>query len=60
MTGESSAMPSRPELVRTFTADEPFWFVIRDNAKGEILFAGRYETAVRNRKITVDKDRFGV
>lgn len=45
MTGESSEMPSRPELVRTFTADEPFWFVIRDNAKGEILFAGRYETA---------------
>lgn len=45
MTGEGSAMPSRPELVRTFTADEPFWFVIRDNAKGEILFAGRYETA---------------
>ena len=45
MTGEGSAMPSRPELVRIFTADEPFWFVIRDNAKGEILFAGRYETA---------------
>ena len=44
MTGEGSAMPSRPELVRTFTADEPFWFVIRDNAKGEILFVGRYET----------------
>ena len=45
MTGEGSAMPSRPELVRIFTADEPFWFVIRDNAKGEILFTGRYETA---------------
>lgn len=45
MTGEGSAMPSRPELVRSFTADSPFWFVIRDNAKGEILFAGRYETA---------------
>ncbi|HIY39322.1 MAG TPA: serpin family protein [Candidatus Agathobaculum merdigallinarum] len=45
MTGESSAMPSRPELVRTFTADEPFWFVIRDNANREILFVGRYETA---------------
>ena len=45
MTGESSAMPSRPELVRSFAADSPFWFVIRDNAKGEILFAGRYETA---------------
>ena len=45
MTGEGSAMPSRPELVRIFTADEPFWFVIRDNAKGEILFTGRYEAA---------------
>ena len=45
MTGEGSAMPSRPELVRIFTADEPFWFVIRDNANGEILFTGRYETA---------------
>lgn len=44
MTGEGAAMPSRPELVRTFTADGPFWFVIRDNAKGEILFVGRYET----------------
>lgn len=45
MFGTGAAMPSRPELVRTFTADEPFWFVIRDNAKGEILFVGRYETA---------------
>ena len=44
MTGESAA-PERPTLVRTFTADSPFWFVIRDNAKGEILFTGRYETA---------------
>lgn len=45
MTGEGAAMPSRPEMVRTFAADSPFWFVIRDNAKGEILFTGRYETA---------------
>ena len=37
--------PERPELIRSFTADSPFWFVIRDNANGEILFAGRYETA---------------
>ena len=40
-----AAPPERPELIRSFTADSPFWFVIRDNAKGEILFAGRYETA---------------
>lgn len=44
MTG-GAAPPERPELIRSFAADEPFWFVIRDNAKGEILFAGRYETA---------------
>lgn len=40
-----AAPPERPELIRSFAADSPFWFVIRDNAKGEILFAGRYETA---------------
>lgn len=40
-----AAPPERPELIRSFTADSPFWFVIRDNANGEILFAGRYETA---------------
>lgn len=45
MTDAGAAMPSRPELVRTFTADEPFRFVIRDNNNGEILFAGQYETA---------------
>ena len=44
MTGDSAAAERAP-LVRTFTADGPFWFVIRDNANGEILFAGRYETA---------------
>lgn len=44
MTGRA-APPERPELIRSFAADSPFWFVIRDNAKDEILFAGRYETA---------------
>ena len=37
--------PERKPLVREFTADEPFYFVIRDNASGQILFAGQYETA---------------
>ncbi len=28
-----------------FTADKPFYFAIRDNTSGELLFVGRYETA---------------
>ena len=29
--------------MRTFTADHPFYYVIRDNSSGRILFAGRYQ-----------------
>lgn len=28
-----------------FVADRPFYFAIRDNTSGEVLFAGRYESA---------------
>ncbi len=28
-----------------FTADKPFYFAIRDNTSGELLFLGRYESA---------------
>ena len=45
MDGAGSAMPERPALVREFTADEPFYFAIRDNTAGELLFVGRYEKA---------------
>lgn len=45
MDGAGAAMPDRPQLVREFTADSPFWFVIRDNNNGELFFVGRYENA---------------
>ena len=45
MDGAGAAMPDRPELVREFVADSPFWFVIRDNNNGELFFVGRYENA---------------
>lgn len=41
----SSAPPERQPPVREFIADEPFYFVIRDNAEGLILFAGQYNLA---------------
>lgn len=44
LSAGSAAPPERDPLMREFTADEPFYFVIRDNASGQILFAGQYET----------------
>lgn len=38
-----AALEERPPLVRSFTADRPFYFAIRDNTNGELLFVGRYE-----------------
>ncbi len=31
--------------IRKFTADHPFYYVIRDNSSGRILFAGKYNQA---------------
>lgn len=33
------------EEPKEFVADKPFYFAIRDNTSGELLFVGRYETA---------------
>ena len=33
------------ENPKEFIADRPFYFAIRDNTSGELLFVGRYETA---------------
>ncbi|MGO5029695.1 serpin family protein [Candidatus Agathobaculum pullicola] len=43
MDGAGAAPMDRPQLIREFTADSPFWFVIRDNNNGELFFVGRYE-----------------
>ncbi len=39
----TSAPINLPEPIE-FTADKPFYFAIRDNTSGELLFVGRYET----------------
>lgn len=39
----SAIIDERP--IKDFTADKPFYFAIRDNTNGELLFVGRYETA---------------
>ena len=35
-----------PPLIFDFTADHPFYFVIRDNTSGRILFAGKYNNTL--------------
>lgn len=39
---EGSAIEVTPPI--EFKADKPFYFAIRDNTSGELLFVGRYET----------------
>ncbi|MFR8251235.1 MAG: serpin family protein [Anaerovoracaceae bacterium] len=43
--GSSEMPPEREPLIREFIADEPFYFVIRDNTEGLVLFAGQYNLA---------------
>ena len=38
----AAVVPGNP---KEFIADRPFYFAIRDNTSGELLFVGRYETA---------------
>ncbi len=39
----SAVIDERP--IKEFTADRPFYFAIKDNTNGELLFIGRYESA---------------
>ena len=45
MNAGAAGPEQRPALVRSFTADHPFTFAIRDNSDGELLFVGRYANA---------------
>ena len=36
-----------PPPIYDFTADHPFYFVIRDNTSGRILFAGKYNNTLK-------------
>lgn len=40
----TSAVIELPSPIKEFTADRPFYFAVRDNTSGELLFVGRYET----------------
>ncbi len=40
VTAETTGV-AEPEEIIEFTADSPFYFAVRDNARGEVLFLGR-------------------
>ena len=44
LVAPTSAAIEIPRPIKEFTADKPFYFVVRDNTSGELLFVGRYET----------------
>ena len=39
----TGALINQPDPIE-FTADKPFYFAIRDNTSGELLFVGRFES----------------